>query len=368
MAHILTLNQAVRLDELLTQVDTQGLTWQILPFNGELPLIAGIGSLSDAAEHEIGFLANPKFFDLLQVTQASAVILPQRAIDALPANLPFAIVQCENPYLLYARITQWFDKWRTAHDIRGIHESAVIHPGARLGVNVSIHAHAVIEEGVIIGDGVTIGAGCVIGKHCIIGTDTLLHANVTLYHGVSIGQRCIIHSGAVIGADGFGFAPDATVAKGGWSKIAQLGGVIIEDDVEIGANTTVDRGALGNTVIHQGVKLDNQIMIAHNCEIGAYTAMAACVGVAGSTKIGERCTLAGASMVAGHLTIGDDVHISGGTGVMSNIDKPGRYTGLWPIMEHRDWQKNAATLVNLYELRRRIQELEKRLDATSQSE
>lgn len=368
MAQILTLDQALRLDELLAQVNTQGVPWQVLPFKGELPKIVGVGSLSDAVAHEIGFLANPKFFDLLQITQASAVILPQRAIAALPADLPFAVVQCENPYLLYARITQWFDQFLKSQDERSIHASAVIHPSVRLGKNVSIHANAVLEAGVIVGDNVTIGAGCVIGKQSVIGADSLLYANVTLYQGVSVGQRCILHSGAVIGADGFGFAPDHTSEKGAWSKIAQLGGVIIEDDVEVGANTTIDRGALGNTVIHRGVKLDNQIMIAHNCEVGAHTAMAACVGVAGSSKIGERCTLAGASMVAGHITLGDDVHISGGTGVMSGIDKPGRYTGLWPIMEHREWQKNAAALVNLYELRRRVQELEKRFDETYQTE
>lgn len=368
MAQILTLNQAVKLDELLAQVDTHGLSWSILPFAGELPKIVGIGSLSDAVEHEIGFLANPKFFDLLQITKASAVILPQRAIDALPQGLPFAVVHCENPYLLYARITQWFDHTRRAQEVRNIHPSAVIDASVSIGTNVSIHPNAVIEAGVTIGDGATIGAGCVIGKNCVIGKDTLLYPNVTLYYGVTVGQRCIIHSGAVIGADGFGFAPDSTQEKGAWSKIAQLGGVIIEDDVEVGANTTIDRGALGNTVIHRGVKLDNQIMIAHNCEIGAHTAMAACVGVAGSSKIGERCTLAGASMVAGHISLGDDVHISGGTGVMSDIDEPGRYTGLWPIMTHRDWQKNAATLVNLYELRRRIQELEKQLDTNDKSE
>lgn len=367
MTQILTANQAIRLDELLEQVNTQGLSWQLLPFKKELPKIVGIGSLSEAVAQEIGFLANPKFFDLLQVTQASAVILPQRAIDALPGDLPFAVIQCENPYLLYARISQWFDQMRCQQYERNVHASAVVHSSVQLGKNVSIGAHVVIEEGAIIGDNVTIGAGCVIGKHSIIAKDTLLHANVTLYHGITIGQRCILHSGAVIGADGFGFAPDHTLEQGAWSKIAQLGGVVIEDDVEVGANTTVDRGALGDTIIRRGVKLDNQIMIAHNCEIGAYTAMAACVGVAGSSKIGERCTLAGASMVSGHISLGNDVHISGGTGVMSSINKAGRYTGLWPIMEHRDWQKNAVALMNLYELRRRVQELEKRLDASGQS-
>lgn len=361
MAQILTLGEALPLDKLLEQVDTHGLTWEILPFKGELPAIVGIGSLSDAVPNEIGFLANPKFFDLLQVTRASAVILPKRAVDVLPSDLPFAIVQCEEPYLLYARISQWFEKALFADESRQIHASAVVDTSASIGKNVAIHPLAVIEKDVVIGDNVTIGPGSVVGKGVRIGDGTRLYANVTLYHGVELGARCIIHSGAVIGADGFGFAPDHSVEKGTWSKIAQLGRVIIEDDVEIGANTTIDRGALGNTIIRRGVKLDNQIMIGHNCEVGEHTAMAACVGVAGSSKIGRRSTLAGASMVSGHIEIGDDVHISGGSGVMSSITTPGRYTGLWPIMEHRAWQKNAGALASLYELRRRVQELEKQL-------
>ena len=362
-----TIDKALRLDELLSAVDTHGLVVDILPYEGELPKITGIGSLSDAVPHEIGFLANPKFFDLLQITKASAVILPKRAVEALPKALPFVVVQCEEPYLLYARISQWFDYCRELAQVREIHPSAVIHPSVQIGQNVSIHALAVIERGAVIGDNVTIGAGSVIGQDVVIEQDTRLHANVTLYHGVHIGKRCILHSGAVIGADGFGFAPDHTVEKGAWCKIAQLGSVIIEDDVEIGANTTVDRGALANTIIRRGVKLDNQIMIGHNCDIGEHTAMAACVGVAGSTKVGQRCTLAGAAMVSGHIEIGDDVHISGGSGVISSIDKPGRYTGLWPITDHRTWQKNAAVVAMVSELRRRIQELEKNLSTLEES-
>lgn len=361
MAKILTLSEALRLDTLLNQVDTKGLTWEILPFTGEMPKIIGIGSLSDAVPHEIGFLANPKFFDLLQITKASAVILPQRAIDVLPKDLPFAVVQCEEPYLLYARISQWFEKALFADEPRQIHPSAIVDASAIIGKNVAIHPLVVVEKGAVIADNVSIGAGTVVGKNVVIGEGTRLYANVTLYHGVKIGRSCIIHSGAVIGADGFGFAPDHSVEKGAWSKIAQLGNVVIEDNVEVGANTTIDRGALGDTIIRRGVKLDNQIMIAHNCEIGEHTAMAACVGVAGSSKVGKRSTLAGASMVSGHIEIGDDVHISGGSGVMSSITTPGRYTGLWPIMEHRAWQKNAGALASLYELRRRVQELEKTL-------
>ncbi|ETD72508.1 UDP-3-O-(3-hydroxymyristoyl) glucosamine N-acyltransferase [Pelistega indica] len=362
MTIILATNQAVCLDNLLSQVDTSGIDYTIKTNAKGMPTIRGIGSLVDATEQEIGFLANAKFFDLLQVTKAGAVILPKKAIDALPADVPFTIVECEQPYLLYARITQWFEKAKFSHHTAQIHEKASIDSTAKIGKNVTIRALAVIEANAVIEDDVVIEAGAVVGEGCKVGQGTKLYPNVTLYHGVEIGRHCIIHSGAVIGADGFGFAPDSTKEQGAWSKISQLGTVIIEDDVEIGANTTIDRGALANTVIHRGVKLDNQIMIGHNCEVGEHTAMAACVGIAGSTKIGKRCTLAGAAMMAGHIELGDDVHISGATGVMSSITKPGRYTGAWPIQEHRDWQRNAAALTGLYELRRRLQKVEQFID------
>ncbi len=209
-----------------------------------------------------------------------------------------------------------------------------------------------------IGRGTRLGPGCIIAAGSSLGQDCLLHARVTLYHGVKVGDRAILHSGCVLGADGFGFAPDPRT-RGAWAKIAQLGGVELGDDVEIGANTTVDRGALDNTILGNGVKLDNQIMIGHNCQVGDHTAMAACVGVAGSTIIGKRCTLAGAAMTAGHITLGDDVHISGATAVTSNIHKPGRYTGVFPYSEHSDWQRNAAVLPQLGALRRRLRALER---------
>jgi UDP-3-O-[3-hydroxymyristoyl] glucosamine N-acyltransferase len=205
------------------------------------------------------------------------------------------------------------------------------------------------------------GPGCVIGEQSVLGSDCMLHARVTIYHNVEIGNRVILHSGAVLGADGFGFAPDPS-ERGAWVKIAQLGGVRIGDDVEIGANTTVDRGALDDTIIGNGVKLDNQIMIAHNVRIGDHTAMAACVGVAGSTVIGERCTVGGAAMLSGHITLGNDVHVSGGTAITSNISEPGRYTGVYPFAQHVQWQKNAAVVSQLSQLRRRLRACEKKQD------
>lgn len=222
-----------------------------------------------------------------------------------------------------------------------------------------IGPNCVIESGARIGRGSVLGAGCVIGAGSSVGPGSRLHAHVTLYEGVKVGARAIIHSGAVLGADGFGFAPDPSLGQGAWGKIPQLGGVTVGDDVEIGANTTIDRGALEDTVVGNGVKLDNQIMVAHNCRIGAYTAIAACVGVAGSTTIGERCTIGGAAMLSGHLTLADDVHISGGTAVTSNISKPGRYTGVYPYADHGEWQRNAAVIQQLAQLRRRVRTLEK---------
>jgi UDP-3-O-[3-hydroxymyristoyl] glucosamine N-acyltransferase len=213
-----------------------------------------------------------------------------------------------------------------------------------------------------------LGPGCVIGQGSTLGPDCLLHARVTLYHGVKVGARAILHSGVVLGADGFGFAPDPLLGKGAWGKIFQFGGVTLGDDVEIGANTTVDRGALEDTVLGNGVKLDNQIMIAHNVRVGAHTAMAACVGVSGSTVIGERCVIGGAAMFSGHITLADGVHVSGGTAITSSISKPGQYTGVYPYAEHAQWQRNAAVLSQLAQLRRRLRALEQAAGNTQDTE
>ena len=361
MAIVLNPDQALTLDKLLEQVDTQGLNWQIKnSSNQPLPSIYGLGSLNNAGKTEISFLSNAKFFPHLLNTEAAAVILPQKAVDHLPDSVPFAMVVCENPYLLYARIAQWFDRFRLNAIPKQVHPSAIVAPDAIIEDGVSIGALAVIESNVKIAAGSIIGASCVIGTNSVIGRNSILYANVTIYHDVIIGERCILHSGSVIGADGFGFAPDNTHEKGAWCKISQLGRVILGNDVEIGACTTVDRGAIEDTVIGNGVKLDNQIMIGHNVRVGDHTAMAACVGIAGSTNIGTRCTVAGAGMVSGHITIGNDVHVSGGSAVTSDILEPGRYTGVFPIAPHGVWQKNAAVLQQLAQLRRRIQQLEKK--------
>jgi UDP-3-O-[3-hydroxymyristoyl] glucosamine N-acyltransferase len=204
-----------------------------------------------------------------------------------------------------------------------------------------------------------VGPGCVLGDDVSIGVSGRLHAHVSIYSGVRVGSRAILHSGVVIGADGFGFAPDPSLAKGAWGKIPQLGGVVIGNDVEVGANTTIDRGALENTVIDDGVKIDNLVMVAHNVRIGAHTAIAACAAIAGSAVIGSRCTIGGAAGVAGHITIGDDVHVSGGTGITNDVSKPGRYTGVFPFGEHAEWQRNAAVVTQLWSLRKRLRALER---------
>ncbi|HEY3485936.1 MAG TPA: UDP-3-O-(3-hydroxymyristoyl)glucosamine N-acyltransferase, partial [Ilumatobacteraceae bacterium] len=237
--------------------------------------------------------------------------------------------------LAFARVLAWLHP-RPA--VSGIHPTAVVHPAARVGRNVGI------------------GPYCVVGADCAIGDDTVLHAHVTLYDGVVIGRRCLLHAGVVIGADGFGFVP----TKDRVEKIPQIGGVEIGDDVEVGANTTIDRGTMGDTVIEDGVKLDNLIQVAHNVRIGAHTAIAAKAGIAGSTHIGRHCTIGGAAGIVGHIRIADHVQIDAATIVTRSITKPGRYSGVFPFDDNASWEKNAATLRQLYALRERLRALEKK--------
>ena len=357
MPVLLAPEQAPHLADLLRIANTVGLDYQL--HNEPTSRIRGIGSLLCAGPEEISFLSNPRLKDQVAQCRAAAIIITQDVLDQLDLGPSRPVVVCSQPYLMYALIAQWFDQHRLSHLPEGIHPSAVIDQGAVIGDGVSIGPNCVIEAGAQIGAGSRLGPGCFIGQGTVLGKQSLLHANVTLYHGVSVGDRVIMHSGAVLGADGFGFAPDPFKGQGAWAKIAQLGGVIVGNDVEIGANTTIDRGALDDTVIGNGVKLDNQIMIAHNVRVGDNTAMAACVGVAGSTTIGRRCTIGGASMLSGHITLADDVHVSGGTAITSDVLEPGRYTGVYPYAEHGQWQKNAAVVSQLSQLRRRVRACEK---------
>jgi UDP-3-O-[3-hydroxymyristoyl] glucosamine N-acyltransferase len=360
MPVLLAPDQAPTLHELLRDANTAGLDYQIVQAEGLVPRIRGLGSLLRAGPDEISFLSNPRLAGQLDGCSAASVVLAPGVYESLPGrSWPFWVVQCGQPYLMYALLAQWFDQHRIKGLEVGVHSSAVIADSAQLAAGVSVGPYCVIEAGARIGAGSRLGPGCFVGANSTIGADCLLHAHVTLYHGVAVGDRAVLHSGAVLGADGFGFAPDPRQSTGAWTKIAQLGGVSIGSDVEVGANTTIDRGALEDTQIGNGVKLDNQIMVAHNVKIGDHTAMAACVGVAGSTVIGRRCTIGGASMISGHLVLGDDVHVSGGTAITASLGVPGRYTGVYPFSEHTQWQRNAAVVAQLAQLRRRLRALER---------
>jgi UDP-3-O-[3-hydroxymyristoyl] glucosamine N-acyltransferase len=282
-------------------------------------LIHQVGSLEHAAAGQISFLSSSKHASSLSATRAAAVILApeNEALTALPR------IVCDAPYAYFARVSQLFNRMTSQEP--GVHPSAVVAKSAKLGKSVSI------------------GAGCVIGEDVTIGDDSCLYPRVVIYPGCSVGKRVILHAGVVIGADGFGIAPE----EGRWVKIPQIGGVRIGDDVEIGANTTVDRGALDDTVIEDGAKLDNQIQVGHNVRIGAHTAIAACTGIAGSADIGRHCTIGGAAMIHGHIKIADHVHVSAGTLISRSLAKPGTYTGIYPFDEHQAWKRSAAQLRRL---------------------
>ena len=312
--------------------------------------VTQVATLEQAASDQIAFFANTKYRKQLQSTRAGAVILAPASAQGCAR--PHII--CDNPYAYYARVVRLLNPPAAAP--AGIHPSAVVL--SELPATVHVGAQAFVDEDVQIGEDASIGAGCVLAKGVRIGAGSLLYPRVTVYAACCIGRNAILHSGAVVGADGFGMARED---DGSWTKIPQIGRVVIGNDVEIGANTTIDRGALGDTVIEDGVKIDNQVQIAHNVHIGAHTAMAGCVGVAGSTRIGRRCTFGGGAGVLGHLNIADDVNVSAFTLVTKSIAQPGTYTGAMPLEPHRDWMRNAARLRHLEAMSDRIRELEARL-------
>ena len=320
-----------------------------------------IGPLEGATPSTITFLSNPRLRPLLAASNAGCVIVGPTMREAA-AERGAAIVT-PDPYLYYARLTQWWAARLKRTVDAGVHPSAVVDASARIGAGVSIGPFAVVEAQAQLGEGVVIGAHCFIGHAAVVGAGTRFAARVTFGERCRIGARGVSHSGAVIGADGFGFAP----TEGRWEKIEQLGTVAIGDDVEIGANTCIDRGALGDTDIANGVKLDNLIQIGHNVRIGEHSALAGCVGVAGSAVIGRHCTVGGAGMVLGHLELADHVHISAGSLVTRSILKPGQYTGVFPIDDNASWEKNAATLRQLHALRDRLRVLERSLPNKTKS-
>ena len=300
-------------------------------------LVEGLAPLESASPAELSFLSNPKYEQQLAASRAGCVIVAPAMRGAALARGDCIVA--DDPYLYFARLTQLWRKSLGADPGPAVHPSAVIDPGAMIDPTARIGALCVIERAARIGAGTVLKSRVSVGADCVIG------------------ERCILHPGVVIGADGFGFAPDGT---GAWEKIEQLGAVRIGNDVEIGANTCIDRGALQDTVIEDGVKLDNLVQIAHNVRVGKHTAMAGCVGVAGSTSIGAHCTVGGGAGIVGHLTIADHVHISSFSLVTRSILKPGHYTGVFPIDDNASWEKNAATLKQLHSLRERIKALEKK--------
>jgi len=319
--------------------------------------IRGLAPLDEAGPDQLSFLANIRYRRQAVEARAGAIVLSAADASALfpQGRDQGALVCCANPYAWFALAAQQLFPAESV--VPGVHADARVAPTAQIDASARIDAFAVIGDGVRIGPGAWIGSGSHIGKDAIIGGATRLFSGVHVYHGCTIGVRCIVHSGAVIGADGFGFAP----LGGRYIKIPQTGVVCIGDDVEIGANTTIDRGTMGNTVIGDGVKIDNQVQVAHNVRIGAGTVVAGCVGIAGSAIIGERCQLGGAAMIHGHITLADGVIVSGGTLISRSIGEPGFYSGVFPHMPNRDWERNAAVVRHLDDLRTRLRRLERRL-------
>ncbi len=318
--------------------------------NGNLK-ITGIASLESASKTDISFATGRKYLSQLQVCNAAAVILP----PDLAKNYQGNMLINKSPYLAYAQVVNAFHPQPKIK--AGIHPSAIIDPSSSISPNASIEANVVIGKDVTIADAVTLEAGSIINNNCSIDQNTHLHANVTLYADTQIGENSRLHSGVVIGADGFGYAPN----QGEWYKIKQVGKVIIGNQVEIGANTTIDRAALGNTVIKDGVKLDNLIQIAHNVQIGEHTAIAAGVAIGGSATIGKRCQIGGASAIAGHLEIADDVIITGMSMVISSIKSAGVYSSGMPINKNRQWRKNIIRFTHLDKMAQKIRQLEKQI-------
>jgi UDP-3-O-[3-hydroxymyristoyl] glucosamine N-acyltransferase len=296
--------------------------------------VSHVATLSQATPGSVSFLANSRYRKGLKETRASAVVVSEVEAEGCPV---VALIT-PNPYLAYARIASLLHPQMRATP--GIHPSAVVAKSARIDSSAAVGPLAVIEEEVELGERVEVGPGCIVQRGARVGADTRLIARVNLYAGVSIGQRCIVHAGAVIGADGFGFACD----RGTWVKVPQVGSVRIGDDVEIGANTAIDRGAIADTVIEQGVKLDNLIQIGHNVTIGEHTAIAGCSGISGSTTVGRRCMIGGMVGMAGHLTIADDVVITGFTLISASIREAGSYSSGMPAVPTRAWRRMVAHL------------------------
>lgn len=314
-------------------------------------LITSIATLKSAQPGQISFLSNPKYRAQLTQSKAGAVLLRHTDLEGFSGN---AIV-VEDPYVGYARLAQLLDSTPLPSDL--IHPTAVIDPSAKIGEGCCIGAHTVIESGVILGNNCHLGANGFVGKNTIIGSGCKTWANVSIYHGVTIGDNCLFHSGCVIGSDGFGFAPN----QGTWFKIPQTGGVVIGNKVEVGANTTIDRGALDSTMVGNGCILDNQVHIGHNVIMGEHCAVAANTVFAGSTEIGKNCIIGGACAISGHLTIAQGVTITGMTMVIKDIDSAGVYSSGMPSQTNKEWRKNGARYRQLDAIAKRLKQVENQL-------
>jgi UDP-3-O-[3-hydroxymyristoyl] glucosamine N-acyltransferase len=311
--------------------------------------ISGVGTLASATPDQLSFLSNAQYRKDLGHSRAGVIVLREEDAGEWNGNALFA----RDPYVAYAKIAALFENASAAN--AGVHPSSVVAPTARVAPTASIGPLCVIEDGAVVEDGAQIGASCVIGSHCTVGAQSQLKSRVTLVTRVTLGKRVIIHSGAVLGADGFGLAFE----RDHWIKVPQLGGVRVGDDCEIGANTTIDRGALEDTVLEDDVRLDNQIQIAHNVHIGAHTAMAGCSAVAGSARIGRYCLIGGNAGILGHITIADNVRITAKAMVTQSIEQAGEYSSGLPSQEASAWRKNAVRFRHLDELFRRVATLEK---------
>ncbi len=315
--------------------------------------VTHIAPPATAGPDAIGFVAQARYAAQIAGSRAGCLIVAPALREAAVAR--GAAIVCADPYLAHARLSQWWAARSRPPVAAGVHPSAVVEPAADIAPSASVGPLAHVGAGARIAAGAVIGALVHVGPGASVGEGTRLHPRAVLATGCRIGARGILHSGAVVGADGFGFAPDA----GRWEKIEQLNAMWIGNDVEIGANSCVDRGALDDTVLEDGVKIDNLVQIAHNVHVGAHTVFAGCVGVAGSTRIGRRCMIGGAASIAGHIEIADDVQITACTLVSRSIRQPGRYSGAFPFDDNASWEKNAATLRNLHALRERVRALEK---------
>jgi UDP-3-O-[3-hydroxymyristoyl] glucosamine N-acyltransferase len=325
--------------------------------------VEALAPLDKAGPAQLAFLANQKYLPQVETTRAGAVLISPADIDKLSSKRDDSnFIVTPNPYAYFARVAQAFIDLATPKAVPGVHPTAYVDPAANVAASAVIGPHVTVDAGAVVGERVKLDAGVSVGRGVKLGDDVHLYPNVTVYHGCKLGARVIVHAGAVIGADGFGFAPDfvgqGDERTGTWVKIPQVGAVDIANDVEIGANTTIDRGAMADTVIEESVKIDNLVQIGHNCRIGAYTVIAGCAGIAGSTTIGKHCMIGGAVGIAGHVTLADHVIVTAQSGVSKSLTKPGMYTSAFPAVPHADWNKSAAVVRNLDKLRDRIKALE----------